>query len=307
VAPDCLSFPDLYSLIGPESTGFANWTDAQALATQLGSTTTFPDLPLTITAPGEESGTYDSFVEIVLTPIATAQKVDAEEAKTARPDYTASPDDNAIIQGVADSTGSLGWVGFAFYEENLDRVRAIQIDKAGDGTCVEPTAATIADNSYPISRNLFIYVNKAKAAANPAIGAYVDYYLKDGTIDGVLQTVPYVPLKPEVLKETQDAWAAARPANAAPDGKIFVSGSSTVQPVSQKVAEDFKAANPGFDFTVEGPGTGDGFKKFCAGETDISDASRKIKDEEAATCTSAGIEFTELKIAIDGIAVMTQK
>jgi ABC-type phosphate transport system substrate-binding protein len=306
--PKCLSFNDLYALTGPESTGFTTWDAAQPLASKLGSKTAFPaGMPLTITAPGEESGTYDSFVEIVLTPIATAEKLPTDQTKQARVDYTASPDDNAIIQGVANSEGSLGWVGFAYYEENLDKVRAFEIDKKGDGSCVAPTAASIADNSYPISRSLYIYVNKAKAASNPAVVAYVDFYLKDGTIDKVLEKVPYVALKPDVLKQTQAAWAAARPANAAPNGKIFVSGSSTVQPVSQAVAEAFKATNSGFDFTVEGPGTGDGFKKFCRGETDISDASRKIKDEEAASCKAANIEYTELKIAIDGIAVMTQK
>ena len=86
-----------------------------------------------------------------------------------------------------------------------------------------------------------------------------------------------------------------------------MSGSSTVEPISNAVAEAFKAANAGFDYTVEGPGTGDGFAKFCAGETDISDASRPIREEEAATCAAAGIEFVELKVAIDGIAVLTQK
>jgi ABC-type phosphate transport system substrate-binding protein len=301
--PDCLSFADIYSLVGPESTGFATWADGQAIATELGSTTTLPDLPLSITAPGEESGTFDSFVELVLAGIAEERTQDA----TTRPDYTSSSNDNAIIEGIAGAAGSFGWVGFAFYEENLDTVRAFKISKDAGGTCVEPTAETIASNEYPISRNLYIYVNKAKAAANPAITAFVDYYLADGTISGVLKTVPYVNLAPEALAETQAAWTAASPGNAAPDGSIFVSGSSTVEPISNGVAAAFKEANPGFDYVVEGPGTGDGFKKFCAGETDISDASRPIKDEEAATCAAAGIEFTELKVAIDGIAVLTQK
>ena len=76
------------------------------------------------------------------------------------------------------------------------------------GACVEPTAETIADNSYPISRDLYIYVNKAKAAENPAVAAYVDYYLAEGTISSVLEIVPYVNLAPEALAETQAAWAA---------------------------------------------------------------------------------------------------
>ena len=86
-----------------------------------------------------------------------------------------------------------------------------------------------------------------------------------------------------------------------------MSGSSTVQPISKKVAEQFKAENAGFDFTVEGPGTGDGFAQFCAGELDIADASRPISEEEVALCADGGVEYQELKVAIDGIAVMTQK
>jgi phosphate transport system substrate-binding protein len=88
-------------------------------------------------------------------------------------------------------------------------------------------------------------------------------------------------------------------------GEIFVSGSSTVEPISLAVSEAFRATNPGFGFTVEGPGTGDGFAKFCAGETDVADASRAIREEEVQQCADAGIEYTELLIAYDGITVMT--
>jgi phosphate transport system substrate-binding protein len=203
----CLSFADLYALVGPESTGFAKWSDASALARELGSSTTFPDATLSITGPGEESGTFDSFIEIALAGTATARKQDA----TTRPDYTASANDNAIIEGIAGTPSSLGWVGFAYYEENLDNVKAIGISKDPNGTCVEPTAETIAAGQYPISRDLYIYVNNEKARANAAIPAWVDFYLADGTIDGILETVPYVPLDPGALKASQDAWAAAHP------------------------------------------------------------------------------------------------
>ncbi len=307
VLPDCLSFADIYSLVGPESTGFDNWTDGQEIATALGSTTTFPDVPLSITAPGEESGTFDSFVELVLEGPAEARSI-PEEEWTTRPDYTSSSNDNAIVDGVSGSAGSLGWVGFAFFEENLDTLRAFDVSEEAGGTCVTPTAETIASNEYPISRDLYIYVNKAKAAANPAVVAYVDFYLADGTIDSVLETVPYVPLAADALAASQTAWTTGKGSAAAdPAGAIFVSGSSTVEPISAGVAEAFKAANAGFDYTVEGPGTGDGFAKFCNGETDISDASRPISEEEIATCTAGGIEYVELKVAIDGIAVITQK
>jgi phosphate transport system substrate-binding protein len=118
---DCLTTADLYALFGPESDNFANWKDAQALATELGSTTVFPDLPLQITAPGEESGTYDAFLELSgITSLGTTRgKFDASHPAALRipgPNYTASPDDNVIVAGVEAGAGSLGFVGFAYFE-----------------------------------------------------------------------------------------------------------------------------------------------------------------------------------------------
>jgi phosphate transport system substrate-binding protein len=202
----CLSFADLYALTGPESTGFNTWDAAAALAKELGSNTVLPAAPLTINGPGEESGTFDSYVELVITPIATTREKD----KTTRPDYSASPNDNTIIEGIAASDTSLGWVGFAFAEENADKVTEIQVSKDPNGTCVAPTAETIADGSYPLSRALYIYVNKAKAAANPAVAAYVDYYLAPDTISNVLKVVPYVNLPASELDATRATWEAAK-------------------------------------------------------------------------------------------------
>ena len=89
-------------------------------------------------------------------------------------------------------------------------------------------------------------------------------------------------------------------------GEVNVSGSSTVQPISVAAGEAFMEENADATVNVDGPGTGDGFELFCNGETDISDASRPIEDEEIAACEDAGIEFVELKVGIDGIAVLTQ-
>ncbi len=88
-------------------------------------------------------------------------------------------------------------------------------------------------------------------------------------------------------------------------GTVNVSGSSTVAPISTRVAELWADSGVDAEVNVDGPGTGDGFELFCEGETDISDASRPIEEEEIAACEDAGIEFIELKIAFDGIAVMT--
>ena len=203
---ECLSFADLYALIGPESEGFSNWTDAQALATELGSDTTFPDQNLVITAPGTESGTYDSFVELVIEKAGEARieagKITEDEVAAARADYSASPDDNAIIEGVATDPGGLGWVGFAFADQ-ADGVRLMPIAAEAGGDCVEPTAETIQDGSYPIARDLFIYVNKAKAEENASLSGFVDFYL-DG-LDGFVEEADYVPLKDGA--DTVTVWA----------------------------------------------------------------------------------------------------
>lgn len=204
-AIECLSFADLYALIGPESQGFTTWDAAQPLATELGSKLTYPNASLDVSGPGEESGTFDSFVELAIGGIAEERGKDA----TTRPDYIASPNDNTIIENVAGSASSLGWVGFAFAEENKDAVKEVAVSKEPGGECIAPSAETIADGSYPISRLLYIYVNKAKAAENPAVRAYVDFYLAEGTISSVLETVPYVNLPAEQLTESRSTWDAS--------------------------------------------------------------------------------------------------
>jgi phosphate transport system substrate-binding protein len=211
---ECLSFVDLYALLGPDAVGINNWSDASANADEYAATVTdlgavhtpYPDAELTVTAPGEESGTFDSFVELVIAEVGDVLGV---EDANVRVDYTASPNDNVIIEGVAANPTSLGWVGFAFVEENLDVVKPLQVD--GGGGCVEPSAETIASGEYPIARDLFVYVNAGKAAENPALSAFVDYYVNEG-ITSLLGTgdgqVPYVPLSAEDVAATQAAWTS---------------------------------------------------------------------------------------------------
>ncbi len=198
-AVTCLTLADIYALVGPESQGVSNWSDAQALAAELGSDTELPDAALDVTGPGEESGTYASFVELVIEEF----NEDREQEAETRPDYQASADDNVIIQGIQGSDTSFGWVGFAFARE-AEGVKVLEVD-GGDG-CVEPTDETIADNSYPVSRPLFIYVNPAKAEENPALAAFVDFYLDDA-IDSVSE-VGYVDLADEDLTSTVERWDA---------------------------------------------------------------------------------------------------
>jgi len=208
----CLSFLDLYALIGPESEGFANWSDANDLAAELEqaglgtSNAPYPDAPLDISGPGEESGTYDSFIELVFGDIAEARvasgDISEDQAGTTRPDYGANADDNVIVEGVEGSSSSLGWVGFAYFEENASALKAIEID-GGDG-CTAVSTETIADGSYPISRPLFLYVNNAKADESAALAPFVDFYLGDGYSN--VSDVGYVALPDDQLAETVAAW-----------------------------------------------------------------------------------------------------
>jgi phosphate transport system substrate-binding protein len=201
----CLSFADLYALTGPESQGFDTWDAANGLADEIGSGdfgevhTPFASKPLDITAPGEESGTYDTYVEFVVADLAEARGAD----EATRPDYQASADDNVIIENIAGSDGSLGWVGFAFADESSDSVTSLEVD-GGDG-CVAPSPETIASGEYPMSRPLFIYVNTDEAAARPELAAFVDYYLSDEGMAAVTEA-DYVALQPDALEATRSAW-----------------------------------------------------------------------------------------------------
>lgn len=198
-AVSCLSLADIYALVGPESQGFGNWSDAQDLAEELGSSTELPDAPLDVTGPGEESGTYDTFVELVIEEFNEDREAEAET----RPDYQASADDNVILQGIQGSDTSFGWVGFAFARE-ASGVKVLDVD-GGDG-CVAATDETIADYSYPISRPLFIYVNAESAEQSPALAAYVDYYLDDAI--SAVSDVGYVDLADDDLDATRERWSA---------------------------------------------------------------------------------------------------
>ncbi len=202
----CLDLGDLYALVGPESEGFATWADADALAAELdaaglgGRHAPYPDAPLVITAPGEESGTFDAFVELALDEILDARG----QSEPTRADYQASANDNVIVDNIASNPTSLGWVGFAFYVENQDVVKAIAVDR-GDGDCVEPTIASISDGTYPLARSLYLYVNLAKVAEKPYLADFITFYLEDG-ITAVAEA-GYVLLPEALIAETKATWA----------------------------------------------------------------------------------------------------
>lgn len=196
---DCLSFEQLYALIGPEARGNNRWSDANSLLAEMGADGNLPDVALKVFGPGEESGTFDSFVELVIEDIAE----DRRQLVNTRPDYTASADDNIIIRGIQDANNSLGWIGFAF-AKNASNIRLLSVNNGGG--CVAPTSENIATGDYPISRPLFIYVNKAEVASNPAIAEYIDFYLTDEGLRTAVIDSGYVELDSATKNAILQAW-----------------------------------------------------------------------------------------------------
>jgi phosphate transport system substrate-binding protein len=201
---DCLSLGDLYALFGPESQGFTNWSDANQLAKQVGGNGGFPNEPLTIVAPGQESGTYGSFIDLATKSIADAQGQDPDDVL--RPDYQISADDNVIIQNAEGTAGGLGFVGFSYAQFAGNKIKEFKIDNGGG--CVAPSAATVNDGTYPLGRTLYIYVSKEALASSPALKAFVDYYLSEAGIKAVTD-VKYIALPSAELQQSRSTWQSA--------------------------------------------------------------------------------------------------
>lgn len=158
----------------------------------------WPNEEIHLYGPGVASGTYDYFTEAVV-----------GESHSSRGDYTASEDDNVLVQGVSTDPFALGFFGYAYYEENQDKLRAIPVDdqnpENGEGAIL-PTIETVKDGTYaPLSRPLFIYVSSA-AAARPEVVDFVDFYLESAP--ELSRAVGYIPLKPEEYQEEREQFEA---------------------------------------------------------------------------------------------------
>lgn len=129
----------------------------------------WPETPLKLYGPGADSGTFDYFTEAVV-----------GKAKSSRGDYTASEDDNVLVQGVSRDVGALGYFGFAYYVENKGKLKSVPVVNPKTKAAVEPSADNVAANTYvPLSRPLFIYV-AAKSLEKPEVAKFVDFYLSNG-------------------------------------------------------------------------------------------------------------------------------
>ena len=141
----------------------------------------FPDAPLKLFGAGADSGTFDYFTEAI-----------TGKSKSSRGDFTASEDDNVLVQGVSQDVNAIAFFGYAYYAENQSRLRAVPISAKGGKPAVGPSEKAVLDGSYqPLSRPIFMYVN-AKSMAKPEVKEFVEYYMKESA--KIAKEVKYVPL-----------------------------------------------------------------------------------------------------------------
>jgi phosphate transport system substrate-binding protein len=168
----CMTVDELMRVWQPGST-ITNWSEIRD---------GWPDEEIILYGPDTDSGTFDYFTDAIV-----------GEEDASRSDYTASADDNVLVLGVSGDAGALGYFGYAYYEENQDKLNAVQIDN-GNG-CVGPDRATIEDGSYaPLSRPMFIYVRR-DALERDEVAAFIDFYIDNA--DVLVPETGYVPLTPD--------------------------------------------------------------------------------------------------------------
>lgn len=167
-----ISVEDLKKMWEPAAQGkVTNWNQVNPA---------FPNAPLKLFGAGADSGTFDYFTEAVV-----------GKAKSSRGDYTASEDDNVLVQGVSRDINAIGFFGYAYYAENKDKLKALAISWKG-GKPVAPSMDTVLNGTYqPLSRPVFIYVND-KSLAKPEVREFVEYFNKNA--ERLVKEVKYVPL-----------------------------------------------------------------------------------------------------------------
>ncbi len=154
----------------------------------------WPDAPLKLFGAGADSGTFDYFTEAI-----------TGKSKSSRGDFTASEDDNVLVQGVASDVNALGFFGYAYYAENQAKLKAVPVSDKGGKPAVGPSEKAVLDGSYqPLSRPIFIYVS-TKALERPEVREFVNYYLTQAP--KLTREVKYVPLPERIYKAGMDRLA----------------------------------------------------------------------------------------------------
>jgi phosphate transport system substrate-binding protein len=181
----CLTVEQLNAIWKPASK-VTNWNQVDP---------SYPDVPLKLYGAGTDSGTFDYFTDVI----------NGEEGAS-RTDYSATEDDNVTVQGVSGDKGALGYFGFSYFEENQDKLKALEVD--GGSGCVAPSVESAQNDTYtPLSRPLFIYVKLSSLEDNESVGEFVNYTLENA--ETIATEAQFVPLSQEQIDEQLQNLEAA--------------------------------------------------------------------------------------------------
>ncbi|MFQ3683108.1 PstS family phosphate ABC transporter substrate-binding protein, partial [Roseiflexus sp.] len=265
----------------------------------------WPATPIKLFSPGSDSGTFDFFVEVVMDP---AFDKKGKEAILNAPGIQLSENDNVLVAGVEGDPGAIGYFGYAYFAAERDRLNAVKVEG------VEPNDQTAESGEYPLARPLFIYSDAKIMKEKPQVAAFINFYLT--YVNEEVLDVGYFPASTQAINVAKSNWLAAMGVSiampeidpAAVTGNVVTAGSSTVFPLTQRMAERFKDEGYTGNITIDSIGSGAGFERFCkAGETDIANASRPIRAAEVENCRAIGREPIEFRVGTDALAVVVNK
>lgn len=221
------------------------------------------------------------------------------------PNTVSSEDDSELAAGIAANPGSIGFFGYAYYEDNRETLNLLTVDG------VPPTSATVEDGTYPLARPLFLYASPTAMQEKPQVAAFINYYLQN--VNDVIGAIGYFPASEQALVGANEAWLevnglaelpAVRPADY--QGEIVIAGSSTLFPLTEHIADMFREEGFQGEITVESVGTTAGFRRLCVGGTiDIANAGRPITPAESGACQALGGRPQEYRVGSDALAVVT--
>ncbi|MFB6120228.1 MAG: PstS family phosphate ABC transporter substrate-binding protein [Halobacteriaceae archaeon] len=184
---DCMSFEELAQIWRPDNPA-QKWSDVNS---------EWPDKEITLWGAADTSGTYDFFTEAVV-----------GEEGASRSDYNGTEHDNQIVAGVKQDKYALGYLGYAYYRDNKNSVKALGLKK-GDGSCVKPSIETARTGNYPLARPLFTYPAKS-ALSKDRVAEFCRFWLQKSTSDKIVaDTVGYVPNSPETQQNMMDRLNSA--------------------------------------------------------------------------------------------------
>ena len=251
-------------------------------------------------------------VQNTVNPEALVAAVQAEQMLAAS-NTLASEDDEVLARGIAEDPMAIGFFGYAYYQDHADELRTLAVEG------VVSTAETVDSGQYGLSRPLFLY-STAEIMQKPEVAAYLNFYLD--RVNQEIDDVGYFPLGDVALQVSMLSWMNAMGTDTANaesvswpvsspqglGGEVVAAGSSTVYPLSQRMAERFQEAGYQGVITNESTGSTAGFRAFCVeGTADIANASRPIRREEIELCDKIGRAPVEFRVGTDALAIVVSQ